>query len=290
MNLVYYIHDVASSEEFEQTLLFLRHHYRFISPDELRKFLDGQISLNNTCLLTIDDGCLSSYQYIYPVLRDQKIPAILFVSPDVCQKKQDYWFYLLRFCDESDVKKKLIDNRLYDSGIVDYPLDLLLKGLPADTVSKLISDCLADRPQSIPRGFINTQELMEMHDSGLVEIGAHTLSHPILSLESDERAKKEITESVRRLSELLGAPVRSFAYPNGIPGMDFGKREMQFVKETGVDLAFSVESNTVRHATERLAIPRIGSINRLKLGYLGVRLPSLSNQAGTRKRIARHLL
>lgn len=288
MNFVYYVHDVASSEEFEQTVNFLRRRYRFVSSEELRAFLNRSISLNGACLLTIDDGWLSTYKCIFPVIKKYGIPILLFVSPEVCEGHLDYWFYRLRFCDEHDVKELLINQKLYDSKIWDYPLDLLLKGLPADTISALLAACLPEK--TLPRGFINTQELLEMRDSGLVEIGSHTLTHPILSLESDEKAEREIIDSVRHLEKVVDAPVRSFAYPNGIPQLDFGKREMLLLEKTDVDLAFSVESNFVTQHTHRLAIPRIGSINRLRLGPLGVRLPSLTNQAGIRKQIAKHFL
>lgn len=290
MNIVYYIHDVTSPEEFEQTLHFLRNRFRFISSNDLRDFLNHRISLENTCLLTMDDGWISSYRYIFPILQKQGIPAVLFVSPDVCEQKLNFWFSLLRFCDETQVKNRLIDKKLYHSKIMGYPLDLLLKGLPADTIYEVLSEYLADKKQTIPRCFINTQEVLEMQASGLVEIGAHTLSHPILSLESDERAEREIVDSVCRLSNLLGRPVRSFAYPNGLPQLDFGAREMLILQKTEVDLAFSVAPAPVKHDTDKLSIPRIGSLNRLLLGPLGVHLPSLSNQSGIRKRIARFLL
>lgn len=288
MNIVYYVHDVASSEEFEQTVNFLWKRYRFISSEELRAFLNKSISLDGACLLTIDDGWLSTYQYIFPVIKKYGIPVLLFVSPEVCEGHLDYWFYRLRFCDEHAVKAMLINQKLYDSKIWGYPLDLLLKGLPADAVSNILSACQPEN--KLPRGFINTQELLEMRDSGWVEIGAHTLTHPILSLESDEKAEREILDSIRHLEKLVGAPVRSFAYPNGIPQLDFGEREMLLLEKTDVDLAFSVESNIVTQDTHPLAIPRVGSINRLRLGSLGVRLPSLTNQAGIRNHIAKHLL
>lgn len=288
MNIVYYVHDVASSEEFEQTVNFLRKRYRFVSSEDLRSYLNNRNSLDRTCLLTIDDGWLSMYNYIFPVIKKYGIPVLLFVSPEICEGQMDYWFYRSRFCDEHSVKALLIKQKLYDTNIWDYPLELLLKALPADTVSSILTTCQTEK--TLPRGFINTQELLEMRDSGLVEIGAHTLTHPILSLESDEKAEREIIDSVRRLEILVGAPVRCFAYPNGIPRLDFGKREMTLLEKTGIDLAFSVESNFVTKDTNRLAIPRVGSINRLRLGSLGVRLPSLTNQAGIRKQIAKHLL
>jgi len=48
-----------------------------------------------------------------------------------------------------------------------------------------------------------------------VEIGCHTVSHPILSQLSPDRQKEEILTASRRLEQELGRPPRFFAFPNG---------------------------------------------------------------------------
>ena len=56
-------------------------------------------------------------------------------------------------------------------------------------------------------------------------IGAHTLSHPILSLCSDEEARHEIQQSKNDLEQALGRQVWAFAYPFG-NSATMGEREV----------------------------------------------------------------
>ena len=70
-----------------------------------------------------------------------------------------------------------------------------------------------------PEAFIE-----RLHAAG-VEIGAHTQSHPILSKISDADARREIGESKSRLEAIIGAPVTTFAYPNGRPRRDSPPRQ-----------------------------------------------------------------
>ena len=57
--------------------------------------------------------------------------------------------------------------------------------------------------------------LREMAEMGH-EIGAHTLTHPNLTLLETSEAENEIVGSKRDLEEALGARVRGFAYPYGL--------------------------------------------------------------------------
>ncbi len=60
---------------------------------------------------------------------------------------------------------------------------------------------------------MNADELRELDAEPLVEVGSHTTYHDELSTSSAEDAHREMVDSKRALEELLGRPVRSFAYP-----------------------------------------------------------------------------
>ncbi len=62
---------------------------------------------------------------------------------------------------------------------------------------------------------MNHQELLQLSEGGLIELGSHTRHHPILPRLSSEKQKDEIDLSKRDLEELLGNNVAGFAYPNG---------------------------------------------------------------------------
>ena len=105
---------------------------------------------------------------------------------------------------------------------------------------------------------MNIEQLKEVEASGLVTVGAHTLNHPVLKNEDDESSAYEITESIKRLEVLLGHPVKYFAYPNGRPGIDFGEREMNYLRENKVSIAFSTEFDHLVAENNLLSIPRMG--------------------------------
>lgn len=75
---------------------------------------------------------------------------------------------------------------------------------------------------------MTAEQIRQIDREGLVDIGAHTLTHPILANETDLRAEEEICSSITRLEAMLGHPVLTFAYPNGVPGVNFGARENVF--------------------------------------------------------------
>jgi peptidoglycan/xylan/chitin deacetylase (PgdA/CDA1 family) len=59
------------------------------------------------------------------------------------------------------------------------------------------------------------EELMQLTDGGLIEIGAHTRFHPVLPRLAVERQREEIIANKHELEEILGRHVDGFAYPNG---------------------------------------------------------------------------
>jgi peptidoglycan/xylan/chitin deacetylase (PgdA/CDA1 family) len=65
------------------------------------------------------------------------------------------------------------------------------------------------------RGYLSRDMLIELDRSGLVEIGAHTVTHADLTLVAPARLQWELVASRRALEGWLGHPVTSFCYPSG---------------------------------------------------------------------------
>ena len=85
------------------------------------------------------------------------------------------------------------------------------------------------------------------------EIGAHTVTHPVLTSIDAEVAYEEVAASKRRIEEETGRPVRALAYPNGARG-DFSDVVGAIIGEAGIDLAFTLEPGPAR-ASEVRATP-----------------------------------
>ena len=83
-------------------------------------------------------------------------------------------------------------------------------------------------------------ELKEMRESGFVEFGGHTLTHPSLTKRSLGVAKKEIEEDYRLFYKKLGYYPITFAYPYGHNNSAVRK----IVEETGYKFAVSTDTGT----------------------------------------------
>lgn len=63
--------------------------------------------------------------------------------------------------------------------------------------------------------YVSWDQLREMLGSGLITVGDHTLSHPSLSILTEERLKDEIISAKNIIEGKLGISVSLFAYPYG---------------------------------------------------------------------------
>jgi peptidoglycan/xylan/chitin deacetylase (PgdA/CDA1 family) len=104
-----------------------------------------------------------------------------------------------------------------------------------------------------------------------MEIGAHTINHPILATLDEKEARAEIVGGKRRLEDITGAPVSLFAFPNGKPGRDYGPRDVDLVKKAGFAAAVSTISGVANRSSDLFQLPRFGPWDR-NPRRLGVRL------------------
>lgn len=97
------------------------------------------------------------------------------------------------------------------------------------------------------RQVLTSSELHELR-SMQMEIGSHTVSHPVLTQLRAEDIFREMRESRERLEQLLGEPVTSFCYPKGKfnatavslvskAGYRLARTTVEFRQETGFDPA-----------------------------------------------------
>jgi peptidoglycan/xylan/chitin deacetylase (PgdA/CDA1 family) len=104
------------------------------------------------------------------------------------------------------------------------------------------------------KNYLTTQQLLEISRSGLVEIGAHTVHHPKLTLLPISEAEAEIVKSKQELEQLLSRPVLHFAYPYGA----YSPELVNFVNmQSGFLTAATVDKGTVQSYASRFILKRI---------------------------------
>ncbi|MFM2449126.1 MAG: hypothetical protein RIS44_1576 [Pseudomonadota bacterium] len=98
-------------------------------------------------------------------------------------------------------------------------------------------------------------QVRAMRRAGM-QIGAHTVSHPILATLSDAEARDEIQRSKHHLEDLLDEPITLFAYPNGKPGEDYVPQSVEIVKDLGFEAAVSTAWGASNAQTDHFQNPR----------------------------------
>lgn len=122
-----------------------------------------------------------------------------------------------------------------------------------------------------PTRHLDKKALRELISEG-VEVGAHTMTHPFLTRLKRQTAFEEIRVSKVFLEEILGVPVRAFAYPYG----DWSPWLTELVAEAGFEVAFTTDPTQPWNLTNRFALPRTvisafdgTTLFRAKIGLFG---------------------
>ncbi len=97
---------------------------------------------------------------------------------------------------------------------------------------------------------MSADQFVELAAAGM-EIGSHGATHLRLAGVGADQLEAEVSGSRARLSELVGAPVRGFAYPYG--SMDAAAR--QAVRDAGYDYACAVQTPVSELGF--MALPRV---------------------------------
>lgn len=109
----------------------------------------------------------------------------------------------------------------------------------------------------VKRHYASADQLRAMGAAGMT-LGAHSVSHRLLSQLAPDEQTREVEESLSTLGELLGERVRSFCFPYG-GDHSFDAHTLGTLEASGIDFAFSVEPREISArdlSEQRLALPR----------------------------------
>lgn len=197
-------------------------------------------------IITVDDGYEDFFIHAYPQLKELGIKATFFPAIDFMDGKWLWWDRINYALEKAGTDTEFTFNGRSFSietsdmqGIsrISHELSDFCVMLPDSEKWKLISEleeALGIVVPSFPTPDYRAakwEQLSEMSRNG-VEIGAHTITHPILSKISETDLNRELKGSRERLEKELGRKVTSFCYPNGMPD-DLGEKVFAVAKEAG---------------------------------------------------------
>ncbi len=121
-----------------------------------------------------------------------------------------------------------------------------------EIVAELGRRCGAGLPGGL---MLDSAGVRELAAQGM-EVGSHTITHPILSRCHPAMVRQEIAEGREALEALVRRPVTLFAYPNGRPGWDYGPEHVAAVRNAGFRGAVSTGPGAARPGSDPFQIPR----------------------------------
>ena len=260
-NTIWFLHEIHNTNWLNNIFELLKQNYSMVSAADLENYYYNAGYLKNTCHITLDDGDISFYNNTLPLVKKHNIPVSIYVSPLMAKEKKNFWFQEIRGYNEEkliEAIKKVIGTK--DEEIQPFSPKAYLKSLKLEVIREIISlyQKETNTPPKPPMN-MTINQLKEVNSCGLVEIGAHTLNHPILANEDDGTAENEIIKSIDNLADILNSEIKYFAYPNGRHGLDFGEREINILRNKGIKLAFSTNRKKMSLTNNPLSIPRSGS-------------------------------
>ena len=234
-----------------------------------------------TVAITFDDGYESNYKLAYPVLKELGLPATIFATTGFLDGTHKLWFNRLELavdmtkCGllELEIGGKSYSFSLNGKQSRAAALESLLAAVkmqPQAVVPELLDGILAAMEVE-PFGYerypvpllpMSWDQAREMRDSGLIDIGGHTHSHPILGRCTCEKAREEIFLSKERMIKELGAAPTQFAYTNGKLD-DYNVRTKELLREAGYQAAYTMLPGFINPGDDAFALPRYGTPNSI---------------------------
>ena len=257
--------DEIDAATFERHLELLAAEFNVLPLGEAcARLAHGGLPARSVCI-TFDDGYADNENTALPILKRFGLRATFFVATGFIDGG-------IMFNDAVIESVRTAPAGMHDLsrfGLGGYSLDgsasrraaidaLLtqIKYRPVGERGALIEQLAAAMRATLPTNLMmRSAQVKRLHDEGM-EIGGHTVNHPILAVLDEQQARAEIIGGKRRLEEITGAPVTLFAYPNGKPGRDYGPRDVGFVKEAGFTAAVSTLSGTASRSSNIFQLPR----------------------------------
>lgn len=283
----------VSPYNFAQHMEVLRRVYSPLSLSNLRNRLHFNLSKSRSVVVTFDDGYSDNLYEARPILDAADVEATVFVTAGNVTNQRPFWWdelaRILLFRRDIPSELSLEIRGVYhqwrihsdngaDSPERNYKWNVLMQDelTPRQetylSLTRLLRACDAnEREQAMDSVFewagnadvredqdraLNKAELRQLAADGLVGIGAHSQSHPVLSALSPSKQWEEIIRSKESLEEILGNSIKDFSYPFG-DRRDYGSDTVALVKQAGFDLACSNFPGVIGIRSDPYQLPRM---------------------------------
>jgi peptidoglycan/xylan/chitin deacetylase (PgdA/CDA1 family) len=262
----------VDEHSFRAQIEYLKKHFEIVAlSDAVERMRNGGIK-RPTAVITFDDGYQNNFDVAFPLLCRERIPATVFLATGLMNTEDTVWYCRLNlalsqthrdFIEWNGLKFDIstLDLKAKASAVIQEGLKKLKHSVLMATVRHIILQLGNDAGCSIevdsPYRMLNRNAIAEMVASELIEFGAHTHQHAILSRLSEEERFSEIRQSIDAIYELTGRRCRSFSYPNGRMG-DYDWDSINHLMACGIQMAVTTIAGPNNRTTPVMELRRYG--------------------------------
>jgi peptidoglycan/xylan/chitin deacetylase (PgdA/CDA1 family) len=255
----------VDAQEFEHQMRLVQSSFNILSlADAVRAIRNKTLPPGAACV-TFDDGYADNAEVALPILRKLGIPATFFVATGFLNGGRmwnDTVIELVRTAPGPLLNLEAVGFGQIDVSDTPHRQEAIsnligkLKYLPLQERQERIDALCCHVGLALPNNLMmSSRQVKELHDAGM-DIGGHTINHPILARLDAQTARREIAEGKEILEGMIGAPVRLFAYPNGKPAKDYLAEHVGIVKDLGFDAAVSTAWGAISSDPDVFQLPR----------------------------------
>ena len=262
----------TSARALAEHLEYLGEHYRLVSLATLVEHLRRPGPLPaGLAAITIDDGYRDAREVALPILRRYDAPATLFAVTRFVDGQDWLWTDKLQYVVlntkavrfEGEVNGQPFHfvfkdraSRIHAAERLKSCLKAVTEGVKQEKLATIAELLDVEPPARAPEEYagITWQEAREL-EAGGIEVGSHTLTHPVLTQVGDAQLERELGESKARLEAELHRPVELLCYPNG----NIDARILRAAKRAGYRAAVTVEEGFNEKPCDLLALRRVHS-------------------------------
>ncbi|MBL4584173.1 MAG: polysaccharide deacetylase family protein [Pseudomonadales bacterium] len=243
--------------------------------DAMNRMESGTLPLRAVCV-TFDDGYADNLYVALPIMKKYGIPATVFVATGFLDGGLMWNDSIIESV--RNWPDPTIDLTEFDGGVLECRTEQhkkaaitvilnAIKHLNPDIRQAYVARIAAKVGQLPTNLMLTTAEVRELHKQG-VEIGAHTVSHPILASLNDTDARSEIANGKERLERIIDDEVRYFAYPNGRYESDYLDVHVDMLKTLNFKAALSTHWGVASASTDTMQLPRFTPWDRSNVRFL----------------------